>query len=100
MSTGIIERCEGDAEVGTLPHEHTSQAMHRHGRWADGDMLVRFFLTTVVSAAVWFLLEEGRFDAVEEIPAFTLLSIVMLGICIRQGAGMIAVRIELAREAE
>jgi p-aminobenzoyl-glutamate transporter AbgT len=57
-------------------------------------------LTTVVSRAVWFLLEEGRFDAVEEFPAFTLLFTVMLGICIRQQAGMLAARIELSREAK
>jgi hypothetical protein len=74
--------------------------VRRHGRWADGDRLVRLFLTIVASGAVWLLSEEGRFDAVERIPAFTLLSTVMLGICIRQGAGMIAVRIELSREAE
>ena len=74
--------------------------VRRHKGWADGDRLVLFFLTIVVYGAVWFLSGEGRFDAVERIPAFPLLSTVMLGICIRQGAGMIAVRIELSREAE
>jgi hypothetical protein len=74
--------------------------VRRHKGWADGDRLVRFFLTIVVSGAVWFLSGEGRFDAVERIPAFTLLSTVMLGICIRQAAGMLAARIEIPREAE
>lgn len=83
-----------------LPCERTPQAKHRHWRWADGHTLARFFLTTVVSGAVWFLLEEGGFDTVEDIPAFTLLSTVMLGICIRQGAGMLSARIEISREAE
>ena len=100
MSIEIIEHRGGTAGVGALPYERTPQAMHRHGRWADGDMLVRFFLTIVVSGAVWFLSGEGRFDAVERIPAFTLLSTVMLGICIRQAAGMLAARIEIPREAE
>jgi hypothetical protein len=100
MSTGIVERCKGDAEVWTLPYQRTRQAMHRHGRWADGDRLVRFLLTIAVPGAVWFLSGEGRFDAVREIPAFILLSTVMMGICIRQEAGMLAARIELSREAE
>jgi hypothetical protein len=63
-------------------------------------MPARFFLTIVVSGAVWFLLEEGRVDAVERIPAFTRLSTVMLGICIRPAAAMLAARIEIPREAE
>lgn len=100
MSTDIIERCKGDAGIGTPPYERTPKAMHRHGRWADGDRLDRFFLTIVVSGAVWFLSGEGRFDAVERIPAFTLLSTAMLGICIRQAAGMLAALVEIPREAE
>lgn len=79
------------------PDDRTTQVLRRHKRWADAYAMIWFVLSMAVFGAVWFLLEQGGVAAIDRIPAFILLSTVMLGICIWQAAGALAARIELAR---
>jgi hypothetical protein len=79
--------------------DRVRDVLRRHKRWADGYALIWFLLTMAVFGAAWFLLEESGVAPVERIPAFVLLSTVMLGICVWQAAGALAARIELSRDA-
>ena len=73
--------------------------LRRHKRWGDGYALIWFLLTMAGFGAAWFLPEESGVGPVERVPAFVLLSTVMLGICVWQAAAALAARIELSREA-
>lgn len=68
-----------------------------HERWADGMALIWMIVVNSVFAGAYFLMIQIDAEPIERIPAFILLSAVVLVICVWQVVGFAIARIELLR---
>jgi hypothetical protein len=69
-----------------------------HKRWADGIAMLWLFVVMALFIGTYLLMDQMDVGPIKRIPAFILLSTVMLVICICQAAGLAIARIELSRD--